>query len=150
MATTIEYRRTQTTTAAHGEALPNVVSDSASAEPLLRDAAQNVLSNEATLWRGALFGAALGFAFFALTIAIAAAASGFAPVSALGIGVFGGLWGGLGFGMMMGGAFAFHGMSELNEPTVTVHGHDAKLIADIESRELHDREVADAPMSRPR
>ena len=143
MATTIEYRRTQTTTAAHGEALPNVVSDSASAEPLLRDAAQNVLSNEATLWRGALFGAALGFAFFALVIAIAATASGFAPVSALGIGAFVGLWGGLGFGMMMGGAFAFHGMSELNEPAMTLRGNEANIAAEAESRELHDREGSD-------
>jgi hypothetical protein len=143
MATTIENRRTQPTTAAHGDELPEVVSDRASAEPALRGTAQNGLSNEATLWRGALIGAALGFAFFALAIAIAATASGFAPVSALGIGAFVGLWGGLGFGMMMGGAFAFHGMPELNEPAMTLRGNEANIAAEAESRELHDREGAD-------
>jgi hypothetical protein len=135
MATTIENRRTQLTTAAHGQADSEVVSDRANAEPLLRETAQNGLSDEATLWRGALIGAALGFAFFTLAIAIGATASGFAPVSGLGIGAFVGLWGGLGFGMMMGGAFTFHGMSELNEPAMTLRSSEANVPAEAESRE---------------
>ncbi|MEO8698254.1 MAG: hypothetical protein ABI658_32470 [Acidimicrobiales bacterium] len=99
-----------------------------SADPLVRDTVPTVQVNEAGLWRGALFGAALGFAFFALVIALGAMASGFAPVSAVGIGAFVGLWGGLGFGMVMGGGFAFHGMSELNEPAMTRQDSGAKIV----------------------
>ena len=66
----------------------------------------DVAKNDSGLWRGSLIGAALGFVVLTVTITLVGTLGGFAPISALGLGAFVGLWGGCGFGMMMGGVVA--------------------------------------------
>ncbi len=62
--------------------------------------------DDSGLWRGSLIGAALGFVVLTVTITLIGTLGGFEPLSALGLGAFVGLWGGCGFGMMMGGVVA--------------------------------------------
>ena len=52
--------------------------------------------------RGALIGGALGFTVAVAIIGTIAALAGFERSSAVAIGLFGALWGGLGLGSMMG------------------------------------------------
>jgi hypothetical protein len=52
--------------------------------------------------RPAAIGAATGFGVVTLLVTIGGAASGIEPGAAFGLGVFTGMWGGAGFGFMMG------------------------------------------------
>jgi hypothetical protein len=58
------------------------------------------------LWRGSVIGAGAGFVVTAALVVLIGALRGVEPASALGLGAFIGLWGGCGFGLMMGGVFA--------------------------------------------
>lgn len=53
--------------------------------------------------RNAAIGAVVGFLFFGGAVVLACLTCGLGLVDALGPGVFAGLWGGVGFGFMMGG-----------------------------------------------
>jgi hypothetical protein len=59
--------------------------------------------DEPDVGRTAMIGAALGFVGVALPIAVLGTLGGLGVVSALGLGAFVGMWGGAGFGFMMGG-----------------------------------------------
>lgn len=59
------------------------------------------------IMRPAVVGAATGFAVVMLTVAIGGTVSGIEPGAALGLGVFTGMWGGAGFGFMMGATLPF-------------------------------------------
>ena len=55
---------------------------------------------ESRIGRAAMVGAAIGFALVTIVITIAGTLGGIEPVSAFGLGVFVGFWGGGGFGFM--------------------------------------------------
>ncbi len=57
--------------------------------------------------RPAAIGAATGFAVVTLIVTIGGAVSGIEPGAAFGLGVFTGMWGGAGFGFMMGATLPF-------------------------------------------
>ncbi len=62
---------------------------------------------EPNVGRGALRGAALGFVCSLVGIGTFGTVSGMDPGSALGMGAFVGVWGGAGFGFMLGGTIPF-------------------------------------------
>lgn len=54
------------------------------------------------VWRKAAFGAVAGFVLSTVAVVVAGVAGGMGAGAALGLGAFVGLWGGVGFGFMMG------------------------------------------------
>ena len=71
-----------------------------------RTATLEVAAREAQVWRAAMLGAASGFALVAVVLTIIGAASGLEFGSAVGLGVFVGLFSGGGFGFMEAAVFA--------------------------------------------
>jgi hypothetical protein len=60
-------------------------------------------SSEPNIGRSVVTGAAIGFASVAVGITAVGAIGGMQPGAALGLGMFIGIWGGAGFGCMLGG-----------------------------------------------
>ena len=61
-----------------------------------------VAEDESLVWRAAMLGAAIGFTLVAVVIAAAVTLSGIHPASAIGLGLFVGIFSGGGFGFMTG------------------------------------------------
>ena len=70
-----------------------------------RDA--STASAEPNIGRSAMIGAVIGFFAVMIAITVGGTLGGIEPGSAFGIGCFVGLWGGGGFGFMMGGTIPF-------------------------------------------
>jgi hypothetical protein len=62
---------------------------------------------EPEILRPAAIGAATGFAVMTLIVTIGGTVAGIEPGAAFGLGVFTGMWGGAGFGFMMGATLPF-------------------------------------------
>lgn len=60
-------------------------------------------TEEPNVGRGALIGAIIGFVLLTTFVTVAGTLAGYGFPSALGLGTFVGAWGGIGFGVMMGG-----------------------------------------------
>ena len=63
-------------------------------------------NEEGGVIRSCMIGAAIGFTVITVVITIIGSTAGMAAGSALGLGAFVGMWGGAGFGFMMGGTLA--------------------------------------------
>lgn len=72
---------------------------------IAHDTAPAPAPEEAGLGRAALLGSLAGLTVIGLVIAATAVAIGVDVVGALGLGAFVGVWGGVGFGLMVGGTF---------------------------------------------
>jgi hypothetical protein len=66
----------------------------------------DIATDDSRLWRGSAIGAAVGLAVLMVTITVVGTLGGLKLIIALGLGAFIGLWGGSGFGMMVGGVVA--------------------------------------------
>jgi hypothetical protein len=64
------------------------------------------LEEDARVGHAALRGAIVGFLGISLAVAIAGALCGLSTTPAIGLGVFVGMWGGLGFGFMFAASWA--------------------------------------------
>ena len=62
---------------------------------------------DSEILRPAAVGAATGFTVVTLIVSIGGTVSGIEPGAAFGLGVFTGMWGGAGFGFMMGATLPF-------------------------------------------
>jgi len=80
--------------------------------PSATEANALVAAEEGRVWRAAMCGGAIGFAVVAVVLAIAAAASGMDLASAVGLGVFVGIFSGGGFGFMGGAVFTLAGQTD--------------------------------------
>jgi hypothetical protein len=68
-----------------------------------------------------VLGAGLGFVVLTLATAVAGFATGIEGASAVGLAVFVGAWGGLGFGFMMGGSVALGRRMDLQSTDRSTH-----------------------------
>ena len=64
------------------------------------------LQEDAQVGRGAVRGAVIGLFGVAVLVAVGGMLTGLTTISAIGLGVFVGMWGGLGFGFMFGASCA--------------------------------------------
>jgi hypothetical protein len=64
------------------------------------------LAEDARVGHAAVRGAAVGFVVISLLVALAGSRCGLGASAAIGLGVFVGMWGGLGFGFMFGASCA--------------------------------------------
>ena len=71
------------------------------------EAAGEALAPEPNIGRSGLIGAVIGFIMVTLAVTIGGTLGGIHPDAALGIGVAAGMWGGAGFGFMMGATVPF-------------------------------------------
>lgn len=80
--------------------------------------------------RPAVIGAVTGFAVVTMMVTIGGAVSGIEPGAAFGLGVFTGMWGGTGFGFLMGATLPFARQTALvelildDEPTYLAEADD--------------------------
>lgn len=83
-------------------------------------------SAEPEVWRNAGVGGVAGFLFAALAVTAAGVAGGMGAGGALALGTFVGLWGGVGFGFMMGATVPLaRQLDATHARRPTGHGHGA-------------------------
>ena len=87
---------------------PDAVEDDAAERGVLATAVTPLSrpNEEGGVVRSCMIGAALGFTIITIVITVVGSTAGMATGSALGLGAFVGMWGGAGFGFMMGGTLA--------------------------------------------
>jgi hypothetical protein len=90
-------------------------------DPGYDDDLLTALAEDARVGHAAVRGAVVGFLAISLLVALAGSRCGLGSTAAIGLGVFVGMWGGLGFGFMFGASCA--GMRVMDSHDAPVDHH---------------------------